>query len=223
MKKVGILGGTFNPIHIGHLRLALECVELLGLDYVELMPCAKPAHKVESNLLPFEFRTSLISAAIEGNANDTVRLNMLEGFLSHPSYSYNSLSAWKDQNPDCHGTFILGAEDFSKINSWYKGFEVPSLMDFAIISRYNTTLSTFKKNINDYWNGLEYNEAENSVIMAENAKTYFLHTPILDISASLIRDKWLKSLNIRHLVPDNVLSLLESNRDLVYSYWSKQI
>ncbi|MEG1610979.1 MAG: nicotinate-nicotinamide nucleotide adenylyltransferase, partial [Bilophila sp.] len=54
VKKTGILGGTFNPVHIGHLRLATAVVEALHLDEVELMPCAVPPHKPESGLLPFE-------------------------------------------------------------------------------------------------------------------------------------------------------------------------
>ncbi|MDR2727132.1 MAG: nicotinate-nicotinamide nucleotide adenylyltransferase, partial [Deltaproteobacteria bacterium] len=131
--RVGILGGTFNPVHVGHLRLAIEAAERLNLDRVVLMPAHTPPHKDRADLLPFALRVELLQAAVEHSP--ILSVTELEAELPPPSYTWNSLAAWKSRRPDDLGVFILGAEDFANLNTWHRGLELPTLMDLAVMAR----------------------------------------------------------------------------------------
>ena len=96
-QTIGILGGTFNPVHIGHLRLATAVAEALRLKHVDLMPCAVPPHKADSGLLSFEMRVSLLQGALETPPNAApsdarLQVSTLEGELPHPSYTWNLIT-----------------------------------------------------------------------------------------------------------------------------------
>ena len=102
-QTIGILGGTFNPVHIGHLRLATAVAEALRLKHVDLMPCAVPPHKADSGLLSFEMRVSLLQGALETPPNAApsdarLQVSTLEGELPHPSYTWNLITEWRKRH-----------------------------------------------------------------------------------------------------------------------------
>ncbi len=103
MGLTGILGGTFNPFHNGHLRHALEVRESLGLDRVAIVPCADPPHKDDKELLGFSLRVALAKAAISNVPG--LELDTVEETLPHPSYTWQTLTELRKRYP--RETFFL--------------------------------------------------------------------------------------------------------------------
>lgn len=225
----GILGGTFNPVHIGHLRLATAAAEALHLGSVELTPCALPPHKTEENLLSFEMRLSLLRDALEtgpdmrGNTAP-LAVSTLEGELSHPSYTWNLLNEWRKRNPAKNPAFILGGEDFTHLDTWHKGLELPHLASFIIVPRCGAQEAAFRAAIAANWPDavIEEPTPEHPVLTARfspETACFFIPLPFLDISSSLLREKWLQGQSIRYLTPDPVIDTLETYREDITRCW----
>ncbi len=216
-RRSGILGGTFNPVHIAHLRLALETAERLRLDRVVLMPAHTPAHKSGSGLLPFDLRVDLLRAAVA----DSPRLEVttLEAELPQPSYTWNSLNAWRQRHPGDAPLFILGAEDFAGLDTWHRGLELPEITDFAVMARARSGRKVFCETLRRLWPDAAADGEEDCVRMPGGGWCHFLLMPPLDISASLVRTKWLQGQDIRFLVPDPVLQALGRHHQTVTACW----
>lgn len=129
--RVGLLGGTFNPVHAGHIRHALEVGEALNLERVLLTPAAVPPHKAAAGLLPFALRVELARAAARGASR--LGVNTLEGELDGPSYTFVSLRAWRERHPGVTPFFLMGVEDFAALRSWHRGLELPGLARLVVV------------------------------------------------------------------------------------------
>ena len=114
--KVGILGGSFNPIHNGHIRMAGTAYEELDLDKVLIMPTGNPPHK--SELLDSVHRCNMINLAIKDY--DYLELSDIELQRKGTIYTADTLKILCQENPDIKQTFILGADSLLSIESWYK-------------------------------------------------------------------------------------------------------
>ena len=121
-----ILGGSFNPPHVGHLRLAIEAAEALSslTDGVDLIPCAVPPHKAMTGMLPFDLRARMLEASIADLP--FLRCNRLEGQRQGPSYTWDTLLAYREAAPDTELYFILGSPDFALLPTWHRGLELPA-------------------------------------------------------------------------------------------------
>ena len=219
-RRTGILGGTFNPVHVGHLRLALETAERLDLDRVMLMPAHTPAHKSGLGLLPFEVRLALLRASVEGSPR--LEVTTLEAELPGPSYTWNSLQAWRSRNPCDEPCFILGAEDFSGLDTWYRGLELPQLADFAVMARAASGKSVFIQTLQRLWPEATLTEDGETAHLPGGRVCRFLLMPPLDISASLVRSKWISGQDIRFLVPDPALAVLRHYEQTVAASWGSE-
>ncbi len=104
--RIGILGGSFNPVHTGHVRMAIETLERLSLDRVELVPAKKPPHKDEADILPFELRLELVNRAVQGIPG--LGSNPLEGERRGPSFTCDTLTCYRTEQPETEIYFIVG-------------------------------------------------------------------------------------------------------------------
>lgn len=235
--RTAILGGTFNPVHTGHLRMALETGEALGLAHVELTPCAVPPHKSGKGLLPFELRETFLRAALseaqnedrdDAPATNTVQLSVssLEAELPPPSYTANLLRAWADR----HKTpplFILGDEDFACIDTWREGLQLPSVTDFVVVARSGSGSLRFEETVQRLWpdKGPRLCTMPASVpdmlhvSLSPGRTCVFMPLPRLDISASRVRELWLSGRNTRYLVPDAVRRLMRAHATALHNAW----
>ena len=116
MKKIGILGGTFDPIHFGHLILAEEAKELCNLDEVWFMPAKTPPHKLGKKISEFSIRKSMIELAIQGHGG--LYCSDFENTLEGNSYTFNTLEKLQSKYIDDEFYFIMGADSFYEIETW---------------------------------------------------------------------------------------------------------
>ena len=130
---VGILGGTFNPIHYGHLRSALELRERLGLAEVRLVPAARPPHR-EQPECPVEQRADMVSLAIAGEPG--LLCDRRELLREGPSYTVDSLQELRMQLGTEQSLYlIVGADALSAIDSWHRWQEIPALAHIVALAR----------------------------------------------------------------------------------------
>jgi nicotinate-nucleotide adenylyltransferase len=219
--RFGILGGSFNPVHIGHLRLALEVRESLALDRVILLPCALPPHKPAVGLLPFALRLRLLRAATRGLP---LRVDPLEGKRDGPSYTWDSLTHFAENFRGSQRVFILGCEDFAALPTWRRGVELPSLADFVVVPRDGAGKKRFLDAVRLNWP--EARPATPAAlpgaevfILPAGFRLQYLPLTRLDVSASLVRSRFLAGCDLRLLLPGAALSCLEDERKTAEECW----
>lgn len=216
--KIGILGGSFNPVHSGHLRMAIEVLERLDLDRVELVPAKLPPHKIGSDILPFEMRLELLERAIEGVPG--LGANPLEGDRSGPSFTCDTLTCYKMEQPDSEVAFILGASTFLELPKWRRGLEIPDMASMVVVNRWEAS-SGVAAFIGEHWPSAQLAE-DNVWSFPEGHFIRLLDIPRLDIKAGHIRQRWLERRSLRFLVPSGVEALLEERAGEIEEYWGKR-
>lgn len=218
-----ILGGSFNPPHIGHLRLAIEVCETLGehISGLDMMPCAIPPHKSQTGMLPFDLRAALLEACLTDLPR--IRCNRLEGTRKGPSYTWDTLLTCRNAVPDAPLYFILGSPDFARLHTWHNGLELPELCQLLVAPRDGQTCEDFLAAASAQWPQARQCApvpfAVCSVALPHGGAAHFLPVPWLEISASRIRQRWLANLNIDFLVPPAAVTLLHQEEQQVRHYW----
>lgn len=238
MQRVIILGGSFNPVHIGHMRLAIEAKEALQANRVDFVPCFNPPHKTSKDLLPFEFRTEALRQAIAEleNLNSTtnctnLKVNEFEAGFDLPSYTIYTLEHYRETEPESELWFVLGLSDYIQLPSWFRWQELPKLANLAVVPRHGHEQHNFCQITLTHWPQCQKasSQLENQNLPAfcacsefaeeKQGKIQFLPLPRIDISSSLIRKKWLKKENLSYLVPLNVQNLLQKHETMLNMYW----
>ncbi|MGE4442437.1 MAG: nicotinate-nicotinamide nucleotide adenylyltransferase [Desulfomicrobium sp.] len=213
---VGILGGSFNPVHNGHLRLAIEAREALGLSRVELLPAKVPPHKGSSGLLPFEVRLSLLRLAVHGV--DGLEANALEGELPVPSYSYATLARLRELDPSARFVFVLGSTDFLTLPQWHRGLELPLVTDMAVVDRLGLGQGAVDAFLDAHW---DWSVEEGGARRITGGRRIVL-VPMarLDVSASMVREKFCAGLETSGLVPEAVRGRMLADPHLFTDCWN---
>ncbi len=182
--KIAILGGTFDPVHNGHLVLADTAVKTFGLEEVMFIPAYIPPHKGEGEIADAEDRLAMVKLAIEGN--DKFRASRLEINRKNVSYSIDTLSYIKKIYPENTELYFLAGSDSVKTLDTWKGIDkILSMCKFIVGARAGYTLETKYKNIE---------------IMPM--------TPV-DISSAEIRKMVRENKDIRGLVPEKVADYIK--------------
>ena len=221
-----LLGGSFNPLHVGHLRLAIEAREALGdlVQGVDMIPCAVPPHKAQSGMLPFELRASMVEACAE--TLPWLRCNRVEALRQGPSYTWDTLCAYREAEPQTELYFILGSPDFALLSTWHKGLDLPRLCNFVVVPRKGHTAEDFMAAAQTLWPTARQRQPmlPGCICMAlpGGGLAYFLDVPWLAVSASRVRQLWLSGRNVDFLVPDAALHILQNNAQAVRQHWSEE-
>ena len=206
--RVGILGGTFNPIHYGHLRSAEEVRKALLLDEIRFVPSALPPHKSQDEVASAADRLEMVRIALEdypAYVCDPVEVE--RGGLSYTLDTWEELT--RGASDDNNMFFIIGADAFLELGTWHKPKEVLSAVDFAVTLRGNQHSSAYLEALLQviqeiepgYCMGKSLKEAE-----LTDKKRVIKFVPItdVDISATRIRQYIKESCSIRHLLPREV-------------------
>lgn len=194
MNKIGILGGTFDPIHIGHLILAENAYEQFGLDKMWIMPSGMPPHKSAVNVTPAEVRSAMVKLSIAGN-----RHLKYSGFeLERDGYIYtvDTLRLLKDEYPDTEFWFIIGEDSMDNFDKWRMPKEIVKLAKILVAVRSRGQCVTDKL------------QRFNSTFGCE---AQLLDTPFIDISSSDIRNRVADDKSIRYMVTGDVEQYIYNN------------
>ncbi|MBW7940050.1 MAG: nicotinate (nicotinamide) nucleotide adenylyltransferase [Candidatus Omnitrophica bacterium] len=185
--KYGILGGTFDPIHLGQLRLAEEAADAFGLDCVHLVLAALPPHKTTRELSPIPLRWRMLELACQGNPR--LVPSDLELKRSGPSYTIDTLREFKNKGkPEDKLFLLLGADSAEEIQTWHRYREIFEMASLIALPRKGG--------------------ARPHPISEIAGRIQILEVPALEISSTRIRHLVATGASIRYLVPDSVESAI---------------
>lgn len=201
--KLGILGGTFDPIHLGHLRSAEEIGQYLALEKVYLIPSAQPPHKTESPITPFRHRLAM--SRLGTDCSDLLETMDLEGKRAGISYSVETLRELHQIfGPSTELFFILGTDAFLEIKTWRDYKHLFEYAHFVILHRAGCQVRGLKGIFSDLDIKAAEKGAENHFV-APSGNAIILITPTrMEISSTNIRNMVKENKSIRFLVPEPV-------------------
>jgi nicotinate-nucleotide adenylyltransferase len=204
---IGILGGTFDPVHCGHLRLALEIRERLSLDCVRLLPAPNPRLR-EAPRADISRRLEWLAAAVEGEPGLQVDARELE--RDGPTYTVDTLESLRREFPDGMLVFILGMDSFQKLDGWHRWRELLDLTHLVVAHRPGGSLPG-PGAIADLLAQRRCDDV--AALTSEPAgRIMICEPPLLDISATRVRSLVAQRRSIRFLVPDKVIELIYRSR-----------
>ena len=215
--RIGLFGGTFNPIHQGHLRAALEVKKSFNLDQVFLIPAALPPHKTPGAVADADDRLKMIHLAI-GDLSG-ISISDVELKRPGPSYTIDTVCHFKKQFVDDSRIYLMmGLDAFLEINTWKSHAELLEQIAFIIMARPNEDYPDAHqgwKILEDY---LKFTlSADYEILAAPNCyrpegkpPIYIIDIDALDISSTKIRENVKKNRTIEHLVPARVAEYIQS-------------
>ncbi len=208
--RVGLFGGTFDPIHFGHLRAAEEIRQILSLSKIYFIPSAVPPHKENSDITCASDRLEMLRLAIEGNQYFDISEFELES--KSTSYTVDTLEHLSAAHPDTEFYFMLGNELFNQIESWKDYRRLFELCSFVIITRPGfSDLDSNKIPLALKDDFRYYKKVENVISYTKSASKDIAFTEIvfteikgIEISSTDIRNFVKSKKSIKYLVPDKI-------------------
>ena len=215
-KKIGIFGGTLDPVHLGHLRAAEEVHEALALDEMWFVPAYLPPHKLEKELTPFEHRLNMVQLAIDGVEH--FRASTIEAERKGVSFSVDLLRQINQiYGKSCTFYFVVGTDAALELDSWKDWQQIPKLTNLVIIKRPPVTIKDVRKKFSEIYPGMEMVTGPSPKIPKDGANVILaIETTGIEISSTRIRKKVKQGKSIRFLVPERVRNYIIENNLYVY-------
>ncbi len=188
-RALGILGGTFDPPHVGHLMVAQDVLEALGLDRVVFVPARVPPHKEGLSISPPDVRLAMLRAAVGDDPRFEV--SELELRREGASYSVDTLRRLREERPEHELFFIIGADQFAELDTWREPEEIARLARLVVIPRGGTEPGAPPPGLD-----VEYDVVDVTRI---------------GLSSTDIRERVRAGRSIRYLVPEGVLEIIEAH------------
>ncbi len=180
-KRVGILGGGFNPVHIGHLLIADQVSNQLALDDFYLMPSFESPHVDAKETISSTHRVEMLKLATEDNPN--LSLELTEIIREGKSYTYETMKELIERNPDTDYYFVIGGDMVDYLPTWHKIDELMDMVQFVGVNRPGSKKET-------------------------SYPLIWVDVPLMEISSSLIRKKIGAGCSVKYFLPDNVIEYI---------------
>lgn len=193
--KIGIMGGTFNPIHNGHLLIAEHAHDQFNLDEVWIMPAGIPPHKQNMDILSKDIRCELIEEAIKDVSY--FRLDRREVDSTEISYTYRTLTKMKNENPSNEYYFIMGGDSIAYFDKWKETGTILNLATVLVAVRDDVDATKVEEHIN-------------RIKSQFSGSIYQIITPSFNVSSAEIRKRIKENQSIRFLVPDGVWKYIKT-------------
>jgi nicotinate-nucleotide adenylyltransferase len=213
--RIGVFGGTFNPLHYGHLRAAEEVREMLSLERVLFIPSGNPPLKTE-DIAEAAQRFGMVSLAVKDNP----LFDALDIECASPgkSYTVNTVEALRERYPDASLFFILGIDAFLDIVNWWQPERLVSLVNFAVISRPGGTFadlasSPYLQVDEGLLRQLDEGETERIQLpLTSGREAALMRITSMDISSTGIRGRIKAGRSVKYLLPEEVQSFIISHK-----------
>ena len=200
----GIFGGTFDPIHMGHLRIAEEIREVFSLERIYFVPGGIPPHKKRRKITDAEERLHMLKAAVKGN--NFFQVSEIETKRSGPSYTIDTLKAFEKRFDELY--FLIGIDAFSQIDTWHLYRELFYHTNFIVMTR----PSSKKQAILEMLPGdvkKDIRKGNDALCVHKSGRKIYLHDITqIDISSTKIKELLKKHRSIRYLVPVSVEKII---------------
>jgi len=197
--KRGLLGGTFNPIHLAHLRIAEEARVAVGLEQVLFIPAADPPHKPLAGDVAFELRYGMVQQAIADNP--FFRVTDIESRRTGKSYTVETLPALQEELPGDELFFIIGSDSYLELGLWYRYQEIFALTSLVVMERPGKRIQQPLIQLPEPARSCFQQEADNLLRHNSGTTIHFVQGTHLDISSSRLRELLASGASIRYLVP----------------------
>lgn len=200
-QRIGLFGGTFDPVHFGHLRPAIELVENFSLDKLHLLPNHRPAHR-DKPTASTEQRIAMLTLATESLPQFIV--DPREAQRDKASYTFDTLSEFREEFPHASLIFFMGLDAFSDFNSWHRWQDILTLANLVVIDRPDAKLSAWASGL------IETQQAKfgDNVCNAHFGAIERHSVTQLAISATDIRHRIETGKSIDFLLPENVKQVI---------------
>ena len=204
--RIGFFGGTFDPIHNGHLRLADNALTECGLEQIVFIPAAIPPHKSPVHLAPFSHRVEMLKAALQGRQEFVC--STVEAELPAPTYTVDTLRYLRQRYaPDTGIFFLTGLDAFLEITTWKEYRELLHIASFVVSEREGESYSQQKELLADE---IGYCRQKRIWIGEDGMLPIcFLNGTPLALSSSMVRQRIRQKLSISGMVPDGVCRYIE--------------
>lgn len=190
MQKIGVMGGTFDPIHVGHLMLAEWAIDAAGLDQVWIIPTGQSYMKADRQILPGSERLYMAELAVEGN--DKLKCLDIEIARGGYTYSYETMEQLKSLYPEDHFYFIEGADCLYSMENWKYPERILASCTILAAMRGDAVLQE-----------LEVKKTE--LLKRFGGNIQLMPFPQMSISSTEIRERLKQGKSVRYMVPDKVL------------------
>ena len=201
---IGVFGGTFDPIHYGHLRSALEVKEVFGLSKLLLIPSAQPPHRSQPVASAIE-RLQMLDLATSNQAELSIDSRELE--RNSPSYMVDTLSSLRQDYPQETLLLLLGSDAFKQLMSWHQWQRIFDFSHVVVMTRPGVVLDT----LHDFFKERRCQRIT-ELASTRAGKLYFQQVTPLDISATAIRQMIANHQNPGYLLPDTVLAYIRQHQ-----------
>lgn len=187
-RRLGVFGGTFDPVHVGHLLMAEEAVERLRLDQLVFLPASKPAHKRDRRITPVDHRLAMLRLAVRGNPRFAV--SPFEAARAGVTYTVQSLE-WFATREAADLFFVMGQDSLEEFGTWRDPERILALARLAVVPRGDGDRP--------------------SLDAAVRRRVVFLKPPRIGIASSEIRRRLARSGTVRYWLPDSVLAYIRKH------------
>lgn len=188
MQKIGIMGGTFNPIHIGHLIAAQEVADRTNMDKILFIPAGNPPHKNRKEVISAKYRYDMVELAIKGN--DKFEISDIEMKRAGQTYSYDTLKELHNIYYETNFYFIIGFDTLKEIDTWKNIKDLCLMTDFIVVNRDNTP-----------------DEINREILIKEEkykCKFTLVEIPNIEVSSTDIRNRIRNNRGIKYFVTEDV-------------------
>jgi nicotinate-nucleotide adenylyltransferase len=196
MRRVGVFGGTFDPVHLGHLVLAEQCREQGRLDEVWFVPSARPPHKLGRVLTPFGQRVEMLALGVAGNP--AFRIEPSEKDRPGPSFTVDTLADFGRRYSDCEFFLLIGSDTLKDLPSWRDPAGVVARAGLLVVSRPGWPVLT-----------AEQLRAELGLPEEAPLRLQYVEAPLIHIASRDLRDRAAHGRSLRYLVPRAVEVYIE--------------
>ncbi len=189
-RRIALFGGTFNPVHNGHLSIACEARDRFNIDKILFLPCAVSPHKTHVKTVSADHRIAMLHLALD--RLEWAAVSRMEIDRGGVSYAYDTLKAFRESYPGCKPFFIIGMDSLLELHLWYRSGELVVLCDFITFLRPGVLN---KESVQD----LGFDDSVNKRLLNN-----IVEGPLLDISSSKIRDLIAEGESAKGMLPVSV-------------------